>query len=46
MIDELFLKFGLQDAHHVTTPVEFDHDTSMREANPILPANGQSDQHR
>lgn len=40
MIDELLLKFGLQDSHHVTTPVGFDHDTNMREADPILPADG------
>nr|CCA26260.1 AlNc14C362G11000 [Albugo laibachii Nc14] len=40
MIDELLLKFGLQDAHHVMTPIGLDHDTDMRESDPILPADG------
>ena len=38
MIHELLPKFCPQDAHHVRTPKGLDHDTDMREADPILPS--------
>nr|CCA16772.1 hypothetical protein SS1G_13224 [Albugo laibachii Nc14] len=40
IIDELLSKFGLQDAHHVMTPIGLDHDIDMREPDPILPTDG------
>ena len=36
MIEELLLKFGLQDARSVNTPIVLDHDNDEREVNPLL----------
>ena len=37
MIDESIFRFGLQDAHSVTTPIGLDHDNDAHEVDPLLP---------